>query len=238
MTAAPFSADLSAAELMGVISAASIPVLGAQCHAALERHCGASGMGIYVLRSGVPDLLYSSGVPCGFLEDYATLYGTDDPLIRQLSAQVPVTDGRTCLGEADWARSGLRELLSSWGLGHNMCGLIPIDAATMGVIYTATLQRTGPFTPQAREQLVFLCRGAGIALRSLVRPTPVAGDLPPQQARVAALVCEGFSNKEIARAVGLSEHTIKEYVQRLSHRLRADNRTALAVALLRQGFLH
>lgn len=223
---------------MGIISATSIPSLGQQCQAALERHCGAPAIGMYLLRGGLPDLLFSSDVPTGFLQDYATLYGADDPLIRQLSSHIPVIDGKTCLGEADWARSGLRELLYSWGLGHNMCGLIRIDETTLGVIYTAGLRSSGPFSPQAREQMAVLCRGAGIALKTLVRHQRATGDLPPQLARVAVLVCEGLSNKEIARAVGLSEHTVKEYVQRLAQRLRADNRTALAVALLRQGFLH
>jgi DNA-binding CsgD family transcriptional regulator len=238
MTTTPSPTDLSAQELMGIISSGSIPVLGQQCQAALERYCGSPAMGLYLLRSGVPELLFASDVPDGFLTDYATLYSADDPLIRQLSAHVPVTDGRSCLGEEDWARSDLRALLRSWGFGHNMCGLISIDEATVGVIYTAGPRSNTPFTPRARDQMGFLCRGAGIALRSLVRRQRMAGDLPPQLARVATLVCEGFSNKEIARAVGLSEHTVKEYVQRLAQRLRADNRTALAVTLLRQGFLH
>ena len=237
MTLMPEIAETTARELMEVISAGSIPAMGRHCQAVLERRCGSPATGIYLLRGPVPELLFSSHVPDGFLQDYAALYGADDPMIRRLSPARPVTDGRSCFGEADWARSELRELLASWGLGHNMCGLVRVDEATRAVVYTAGMPGGRAFTEQARDQMELLCRAVGLVLRGLMREGP-GGSLPPQLQRVAALICEGLSNKEIARAVGLSEHTVKEYVQRLTQRFRADNRTALAVALLRQGHLH
>lgn len=59
-------------------------------------------------------------------------------------------------------------------------------------------------------------------------------NLSETQARVLRLIARGLSNEEIARAVGLSPHTVKDYVSVISRSLGAKNRAhtvALAIDL-------
>jgi PAS domain S-box-containing protein len=57
-------------------------------------------------------------------------------------------------------------------------------------------------------------------------------ELTDAQARILRLIARGLSNNEIARAVGLSPHTVKEYVAIVTRRLGARNRAhAVALAL-------
>lgn len=53
---------------------------------------------------------------------------------------------------------------------------------------------------------------------------PGGGILSPQQLRVLALIAEGTTNREIAVALGLSPHTVKDHVAELVRRLEVRNR--------------
>ncbi|MGG7566753.1 response regulator transcription factor [Rhodovulum sp. DZ06] len=123
------------------------------------------------------------------------------------------------------------------------------------MIYTAGRRGQAMGGPAAMAQMGRLCRGAALSLRTILAadaggdagpgaaggPGAAAGadparpPLPPQLLRVAILLCEGMSNKGIARETGLSEHTVKEYVQTLIRRYEVENRTALAARLVRDG---
>lgn len=50
------------------------------------------------------------------------------------------------------------------------------------------------------------------------------GVLSPQQLRVLTLIAEGTTNREIAAALGLSPHTVKDHVAELVRRLEVRNR--------------
>jgi len=50
--------------------------------------------------------------------------------------------------------------------------------------------------------------------------------------QVVKYVIKGFSNKEIASALGLSEDTVKEYLSNAFRKAGVNNRTALAVKFL------
>ncbi len=70
-------------------------------------------------------------------------------------------------------------------------------------------------------------------------PAPVDDDaaapdaLTPREERILALLAEGKSNREIARAAFLAEGTVKNYVSRIMEKLHARTRTELAVKALR-----
>ena len=65
----------------------------------------------------------------------------------------------------------------------------------------------------------------------LPRPvTPRAPDLTPRQRDVLSLIVKGKSNKEIARALGLAEGTVRVHMTSMFRSLGVANRTAAAVA--------
>ena len=78
-------------------------------------------------------------------------------------------------------------------------------------------------------------------LEQLNEPTPfvpisVNGDdlLAPRENRVARLVAEGHTNREIAQKLNLSEHTVKNYVFHVFDKLGVSNRVELANYAMRR----
>lgn len=60
--------------------------------------------------------------------------------------------------------------------------------------------------------------------------TITAGDaLTPRECEVVHLVAKALPNKQIAHALGLSEGTIKEYLNRIFRKLGMSSRTELAI---------
>jgi len=65
------------------------------------------------------------------------------------------------------------------------------------------------------------------------KPTTELDALTPREERILALIAEGKSNREIAKAVFLAEGTVKNYVSRIMEKLHARTRTELAVKAVR-----
>jgi two-component system, NarL family, nitrate/nitrite response regulator NarL len=61
--------------------------------------------------------------------------------------------------------------------------------------------------------------------------------LTPRELEVLALVVAGYANKEIARACGVSEETIKHHLTRMFDKVGASNRLELAMLATRAGLL-
>lgn len=78
--------------------------------------------------------------------------------------------------------------------------------------------------------------GHGHAGHGVGSARPMA-DVPltPRQREVLALLGQGQSNKEIARALGLSEGTVKLHVTAILKALKVNNRTGAVVAAARLG---
>jgi DNA-binding NarL/FixJ family response regulator len=62
--------------------------------------------------------------------------------------------------------------------------------------------------------------------------------LSAREVEVLALVARGASNKEIARAMYLSEATVKSHLLHLFVKLAVSDRTAAVTAALERGLLH
>jgi DNA-binding NarL/FixJ family response regulator len=85
---------------------------------------------------------------------------------------------------------------------------------------------------------------AVMAGRSFVDPV-VAADvlqgaeelLTPREAEVIALVSDGLQNKEIARALIVSEETVKSHVSSIMHKLDAASRTHAVGIAFRSGIV-
>ncbi len=61
-------------------------------------------------------------------------------------------------------------------------------------------------------------------------------DLTARESQVLALLAEGRSNREIARALALSEKTVKTHVSSILLKLRLADRTQAALYAVRQGY--
>jgi DNA-binding NarL/FixJ family response regulator len=59
--------------------------------------------------------------------------------------------------------------------------------------------------------------------------------LTPREEQVVALVAEGFSNREIARELNLSHHTVKKYLFRIFEKLGISTRVELVLYALNNG---
>lgn len=59
--------------------------------------------------------------------------------------------------------------------------------------------------------------------------------LTPREEQVVALVAEGLSNRDIARELNLSEHTIKKYLFRVFDKLGVSSRVELVIYAVNHG---
>ena len=60
--------------------------------------------------------------------------------------------------------------------------------------------------------------------------------MTPRQLDVLGYICQGMSNKIIARALGMRETTVKAHVMQIMRRLNAENRTQVALRVAQTGF--
>jgi two-component system response regulator DevR len=71
--------------------------------------------------------------------------------------------------------------------------------------------------------------------KEMSEPAPPA--FSPVQTRILRLISEGFSNREIAGQVHLSENTVKSHVQEIFHRLEVRNRVEAAIRATKDGLI-
>jgi DNA-binding NarL/FixJ family response regulator len=64
---------------------------------------------------------------------------------------------------------------------------------------------------------------------------PGSRPLSKREEEITYLVAEGFSNRQISERLGLSEHTIKNYLFRVFEKLGVSTRVGLALYALKQG---
>ena len=68
-------------------------------------------------------------------------------------------------------------------------------------------------------------------------PEALAEPLTPRESEVLQLLADGLSNKAIARALGISEHTVKFHVNAIMNKLDASSRTDAVVRATRLGLV-
>lgn len=77
----------------------------------------------------------------------------------------------------------------------------------------------------------------GLVSRDLGGMPELAEDLTAREREVVHLLAEGLSNKEVAKRLGISEHTAKFHIGRILDKLDADTRTEAVVRALRYGLV-
>lgn len=63
------------------------------------------------------------------------------------------------------------------------------------------------------------------------------GGLSARELEVLTLIARGRSNEEIARALFISPHTVKNHVSSIYRKLRLNDRTRAALAAIRMGLV-
>jgi len=74
-------------------------------------------------------------------------------------------------------------------------------------------------------------------MQAMRTPAPTAEILSARETEVLARVAKGASNKEIARALHISEATVKSHLLHIFGKLGVDDRTAAVTAALERGWL-
>ena len=72
---------------------------------------------------------------------------------------------------------------------------------------------------------------------SETEPDLVGAELTPREHEVLELLARGIANHEIAQALYLSEHTVKNYVSSVLVKLQVENRIQAAVRAVRTGIV-
>ncbi len=70
-----------------------------------------------------------------------------------------------------------------------------------------------------------------------IEPDLAGAELTPRELEVLELLARGMANPEIARALYLSEHTVRNHVSSLLTKLQVENRTQAAVRAVRVGIV-
>lgn len=94
----------------------------------------------------------------------------------------------------------------------------------------------------ARGESMISPRVAGRLIHRLREPADLEPDLAgaeltPRELDVLELVARGMANPEIAKALYLSEHTVRNHVSSLLTKLQVENRTQAAVRAVRAGIV-
>lgn len=63
----------------------------------------------------------------------------------------------------------------------------------------------------------------------MTAPVPPRPSLTPREREVLSHVAQGLTDREIARRMDLSQHTVDTYLRRLRHKTGTSNRVQLAV---------
>lgn len=62
-------------------------------------------------------------------------------------------------------------------------------------------------------------------------------ELTTREMETAKLITNGFSNKEIAQALGISHHTAKFHVANLARKLGVNRRAEIVAVVIRAGMV-
>ena len=64
------------------------------------------------------------------------------------------------------------------------------------------------------------------------------GPLTAREIEVLELIAQGLRNREVGKALGITEETIKVHVRNIMEKLSAQDRTEAVTMALRRGIIH
>jgi DNA-binding NarL/FixJ family response regulator len=114
------------------------------------------------------------------------------------------------------------------------CGYLlkdaPIDQIVEGI--RAAARGEAMLSPRIASGLVRRMREPPLTQRA-----PCAVSMTPREDQVLGLISRGLDNGEIARALSLSQHTVKNHVSSILVKLQVENRIQAAVRAVRGGLV-
>jgi len=143
--------------------------------------------------------------------------------LAELSDDLPpvlVLHGAGVDAEALWV-AGARGVLPRSASGAQIAAALQALAADLSVFVPREDVPAPPLPAKDRE-------------RMLEKPVEA---LTPRELQVLQAVADGMANKQIARALGMSEHTVKFHINAILGKLGASSRTDAVVRATRAGLL-
>lgn len=195
-----------------------------------------------VVRAGLQDMLRSQpdfeivGEASNGVEA-VTLVAQVQPDVVLMDLRMTLLDGAAATAQIH-TQQGKTAVLVLTSYESNADILRAIEAGAMGyLLKDAKMEEL--FTAVrtvAQGKAVFAPTVATRVLHQVRKPSGAA--LSAREVEVLTLVARGASNKEIARAMYLSEATVKSHLLHLFAKLAVSDRTAAVTAALERGLLH
>ncbi|WP_119071074.1 response regulator transcription factor [Rubrobacter indicoceani] len=193
-----------------------------------------------VVRAGLSSMLASSTLPVVAVEESDGLAGRDyfDAVVLSAEADEPsAADG--ILSAAELAEGMVL-------LTRNPPDDLPVLLSAAPGGWALLSPDTGPHELAAAVLAVssgLVALSPGFA--KTLRPEPdepaasplESGPLTPRELEVLALISAGLANKSIARALGISEHTVKFHISSIYTRLNVANRAEAVSVAARLGLI-
>lgn len=136
------------------------------------------------------------------------------PVSSEIGAAVLLGD----LDPAEGLRRGARAVLPRNAEAAEIIAAVEAAAAGLVVVPPEMVERILPAGPPAE-------------------PETLHEQLTAREIEVLTMLAEGEGNKQIARRLGISEHTVKFHVGSILGKLNASSRTEAVTAGLRQGLI-
>jgi two-component system nitrate/nitrite response regulator NarL len=114
---------------------------------------------------------------------------------------------------------------------NGFAGMADLSGERLSDILSRVMDGEMPMPPELARHLL---SGSHQVVRS---PTLRPVSLTPREKETLALLVKGMSNKQLARALGISTHGAKRLVTAILLKLGAPNRTAAVVAALESGLV-
>jgi len=187
--------------------------------------------GLAGLLSTLPDVIVAGSF--GTAEEALAAMEADPPDVALMDLNLPGMSGVAATREVSARHPGVAVLVVTM-VDDDDTVVAAIRAGARGyVLKGATGAELGAaIRTVAAGGAVF---GAAIASRlvspppAATAPTDAAADLTPREREVLAMLADGASNKQIARALDVSVKTVQNHVSRILDKLQAADRTQAAL---------
>lgn len=131
-----------------------------------------------------------------------------------------------------WERSWLRrEILRPLGVDDRLVGSFPVSATAESYFALDRAAGDRPFDARERDLLHLFLAGCPTFHREQLRVRGLTGPavrLSPREKSVLELLLTRLSEQEMAEALGLSFHTVHQYVKSVYRKLQVNSRAELA----------